>query len=64
MGVKDFSNELNWKKSLNLIQYLEDDILNYTYKLSCFVGHPVQKINDDIKLTSLSDKSYNFIPWV
>ena len=29
IGVKDFSNELNCKKSLNLIQYLEDDILNY-----------------------------------
>ena len=29
IGVKDFSNELNSKKSLNLIQYLEDDILNY-----------------------------------
>ena len=30
IGVKDFSNELNCKKSLNLIQYLEDDILNYS----------------------------------
>ena len=28
--VKDFSNELNCKKSLNLIKYLEDDILNYS----------------------------------
>ena len=28
--VKNFSNELNCKKSLNLIQYLEDDILNYS----------------------------------
>ena len=27
--VKDFSNELNCKKSVNLTQYLEDDILNY-----------------------------------
>ena len=26
----DFSNELNCKKSLNLIQCLEDDILNYS----------------------------------
>ena len=30
IGVKDFSNELNCKKSLNLIQYLKDDILNYS----------------------------------
>ena len=30
IGVKDFSNELNCKQSLNLIQYLEDDILNYS----------------------------------
>ena len=30
IGVKDFSNELNCKKSLNLIQYFEDDILNYS----------------------------------
>ena len=29
IGVKDFTNELNYKKSLNLIKYLEDDILNY-----------------------------------
>ena len=29
IGVKDFSTELNCKKSLNLIQYLEDDI-NYS----------------------------------
>ena len=29
IGVKDFSNELICKKSLNLIQYVEDDILNY-----------------------------------
>ena len=27
---KDFSTELNCKKSLNLIQYLEEDILNYS----------------------------------
>ena len=30
IGVNIFSNELNCKKSLNLIQYLEDDILNYS----------------------------------
>ena len=30
IGVKDFSNELNCKKSLNLHQYFEDDILNYS----------------------------------
>ena len=29
IGVKDFSTELSCKKSVNLIQYLEDDILNY-----------------------------------
>jgi len=29
IGVKDFSTELSFKKSVNLIQYLEDDILNY-----------------------------------
>ena len=30
IGVKDFSTELNCKKSSNLIQYLEDDILIYS----------------------------------
>ena len=30
IGVKDFSTELNCKKSLNVIQYLEYDILNYS----------------------------------
>ena len=30
IGEKDFSTELNCKKSLNLIQYLEDDIPNYS----------------------------------
>jgi len=28
--VKDFSTELNCKMSVNLNQYLEDDILNYS----------------------------------
>ena len=36
---KRFSNELNCKKSLNLIQYLENDILNYS-SIVMFRGTP------------------------
>ena len=39
IGVKDFSNELNCKKSINLIQYLEDDIPNYSLTVM-FRGTP------------------------
>ena len=39
IGVKDFFKELNRKKSLNLIQYLEDDILNYSLTVM-FRGTP------------------------
>ena len=38
-GVKDVSTELNCQKSLNRIQYLEADILNYTSTIM-FRGTP------------------------
>ena len=44
IGVKDFSNELNCKKSLNLIQYLKDDILNYS-SIVMFCGTPCTCFN-------------------
>ena len=45
LEVKDFSNELNCKKSLNLIQYLEDDILNYSSNVM-FRGTPCNRIHN------------------
>ena len=55
IGVKDFSNELNCKKSLNLIQYLEDDILNYLstvmFRVFCLNGwHSLNVVIDKGKL--------------
>ena len=29
---------------------MEEDILNYVYQLSCFVGHPVFEINQFMNL--------------
>ena len=42
MEVKDFSTKLNCKKSLKLIQYLEDDILNNSSTVM-FRGTPISE---------------------
>ena len=55
IGVKDFYNELNCKKSLNLIQYLEDDILNYS-SAAMFRGTPcLRKIVYESLIKSLME---------
>ena len=45
IAVTDFSTELNCKKSLTLIQYLEDDILNYSSTVM-FRGTPCKWIEE------------------
>ena len=56
IGVKDFSNELNGKKSLNLIQYLEDDILNYS-STAC-----IRKIVYESLIKSLME--FDILAWI
>ena len=52
IGVKDFSTELNCKKSLNLNQYLEDDILNCSSTVM-FRGTPCSRVVKCVNLVML-----------
>ena len=71
IGVKDFSNELNCKKPLNLIQYLEDDIINYSSTVMfrgtpCMFWFPISVCllqNSTSSASSLLWKClFNFLP--